>query len=152
MKREINRTDTEKTFLLSEYGKRKLTGYAASFQEIARTLERTEIQQKKAEEKKSDASEEEDGQQEERRSRLYRRGLSENRGIFARNLSEMAEIMAKVAGEVFSYRPFPVQKSKMIVQAMKKEGITVRDLYYIEKKKGVCALALPWKRTGREVF
>ena len=119
MKKLLGEREIERNFLLSEYGKQKLMGYADSFKEIARTLD---------EEFKWEAKEE------SRQSRLYSRKLWENRCMLAENLNEMAGVMAQVAGEVFSFRPFPERQSRQIVQAMKSEGIVVKDLYYIENR------------------
>ncbi len=121
MKRFVEEKMAERTFLLSEYGKQKLLAYADSFKEIARTLDG---------DFKWNLSEE------SRQSRLCNRKIWENRCMLADNLSEMAAVMAKIAGEVFSYRPFPERKHKKLVQLMKTEGIIINDLFYIENKEG----------------
>ncbi|MBO5166484.1 MAG: SpoIIE family protein phosphatase [Lachnospiraceae bacterium] len=120
MKKIMDDKKTQRLFLLSEYGKQKLLGYADSFREIAKTLEEDFDWEK----------------EESRQSRLYSRKLWENRCMLAENLNEMAGVMAQVAGEVFSYRPFPERKAKQIIQIMRSEGILVQDLYYIDKSDG----------------
>lgn len=119
MKKSLKEKGTERAFLLSEYGKQKLLGYADTFKEIARTF-----YEDFAWEQENDS----------RQDRLYNRRLWENKCMLADNLNEMAGIMAQVAGEVFSYRPFPERRNKRIVQAMGEEGIFISDLYYIENK------------------
>lgn len=121
MKKLVEEKEIERSFLLSEYGKQKLMGYADSFKEIAKTL---------------DEEFHWDGEGESRQSQLYNRKLWENRCMLAENLNEMSSVMAQVAGEVFSYRPFPERKSKQIIQAMRTENIQVCDIYYIENKDG----------------
>lgn len=121
MKRILGEQTTERTFLLSEYGKQKLLGYADSFKEIAKTLDG---------DFKWNVSEE------SRQSRLVNRKIWENRCMLADNLHEMAGVMAQVAGEVFSYRPFMDRKYRQLVQAMKGEGVIVSDAFYIENKEG----------------
>lgn len=121
MKKLFDGKKTEQVFLLSEYGKQKLLGYADSFKEIAKTLE---------EEFKWEQGEQ------SRQSRIYNRKLWENRCMLAENLNEMAGVMAQVAGEVFSYRPFPERLARQIVQALRTEGILVSDLYYIDRSDG----------------
>lgn len=121
MKKLFDGKKTEQVFLLSEYGKQKLLGYADSFKEIAKTLE---------EEFKW-----EEGEQ-SRQSRIYNRKLWENRCMLAENLNEMAGVMAQVAGEVFSYKPFPDRLARQIVQALRTENIQVSDLYYIDRSDG----------------
>lgn len=119
MKKSLKEKGTERAFLLSEYGKQKLLGYADTFKEIARTF-----YEDFAWEQENDS----------RQDRLYNRRLWENKCMLADNLNEMAGIMAQVAGEVFSYRPFSERKNKRIAQAMGEEGIFISDLYYIENK------------------
>lgn len=118
MRKLFDEKRTHRLFLMSEYGKNKLLGYADSFREIARTLE-----------------EEYDWSKEEsRQSRLYNRRLWENRCMLADNLNEMATVMAQVAGEVFSYKLFSERKARQITQILKGEGLQVTDMYYIEKR------------------
>ncbi len=121
MRRLLGEKKTERTFLLSEYGKQKLLGYADSFKEIAKALD-------------EDFKWEKEGQS--RQSQLYNRRLWENRCMLADNLNEMAGVMAQVAGEVFSYKLLPERKYRQIVQAMRGEGILISDMYYIETRKG----------------
>lgn len=121
MKKLFDGKKTEQVFLLSEYGKQKLLGYADSFKEIAKALE---------EEFKWEQGEQ------SRQSRIYNRKLWENRCMLAENLNEMAGVMAQVAGEVFSYKPFPERLAKQIVQALRTESILVSDLYYIDRSDG----------------
>ena len=121
MKKQFSEKNIEQTFLLSEYGKQKLIGYAESFKEIAKALYN---EQPKEEESES------------RQNHFYQRKLWENKCVLAENLNEMAGLMAQVAGEVFSYRPFTDRKSRQITQAMRNEGIFVRDLYYIDHREG----------------
>lgn len=121
MKKLFDGKKTEQVFLLSEYGKQKLLGYADSFKEIAKTLE--------------EEFNWEQGEQ-SRQSRIYNRKLWENRCMLAENLNEMAGVMAQVAGEVFSYKPFPERLARQIVQALRTEGILVSDLYYIDRSDG----------------
>lgn len=127
MKKLLGEPETERTFLLSEYGRQKLLAYADSFKELARTLEQDFVWEERGE---------------SREDKLYGKVQWENRCLMAENLNEMAEVMAQVAGEVFSYRPFPAKKARQIVQIMQNEGILVSDLYYIEQKPGRTKISL----------
>lgn len=106
----------EKTNLLSEYGKQRMIGYADSFGAIAQSLYGAECLPE-------DLS---------RQSLYYRTELQNNRRILADHLKEMAGVMKQLAGEVFASRPFPPRREHRVVQMFRAEGITVRDLYYIE--------------------
>ena len=128
---------TERAALLSEYGRQKLIGYADSFKEIAKTLEEDF---------------EWDRTEETRQSCLYNRRLWENRCMLADNLNEMAGVMAQVAAEVFSYRPFPERKEKLVVQALRAEGITAKDLYYIDNTDGRVRVSLTMRTDAQRGF
>lgn len=134
MRKLSGEREIERSFLLSEYGKQKLLGYADSFKEIARTLDEDFTWE---------------GTEESRQGRLYSRKLWENRCMLAENLNEMAGVMAQVAGEVFSYRPFSERLGRQVMQAMKSEEIAVQDLYYIENRAGRTQISLTMY-TGRQ--
>ncbi len=139
MKKLFDEKKTEQVFLLSEYGRQKLLGYADSFKEIAKTLE---------EEFKWEQGEQ------SRQSRIYNRKLWENRCMLAENLNEMAGVMAQVAGEVFSYKPFPERLFRQISQTLRAEGILVKDLHYISRRDGrtmISAAMLSEKKGGISV-
>lgn len=127
MKKAIEEKHTEKMFLLSEYGKRKLLTYADSFRELAKSFDREFEWSEQGEEKM---------QEENRSGHLYQRKLWENRCLLAENLSEMAQIMSQVAGEVFSYRGLEEKLNRQIIQAFRAEKIEIHDLYYIEREDG----------------
>lgn len=120
---------TERSSLLSEYGKQKLIGYADSFKEIAKALE-------------EDTCRNPESEAESRQNCLYQQRLWENRCMLADNLQEMAGVMARVAAEVFSYRPFPERRERMVQQALRAEGIRAGDLYYIENAEGKSRISL----------
>ncbi len=120
MKKVVSERQSEKMFLLSEYGKRKLLTYADSFRELAKSID-NEFEWEK---------------EEDRYSHFYHRKLWENRCLLAENLNEMATIMSQVAGEVFSYRPIGEKKGKQIAQALKVEKVDIEDIFYIEQEGG----------------
>lgn len=121
MKKVLEENRAEKMFLLSEYGKKKLLTYADSFRELAKSFDQ-----------EFDWRDE----TEDRVKALYQRKLWENRCLMAENLSEMAQIMSEVAGEVFSYRVLDDKKSRQIIQALKSEKIEIHDIYYVEREDG----------------
>ena len=121
MKKELEDKRAERIYLLSEYGKKKLLTYADSFRELARSLDRD-----------FDWNVEEG----DRSHSLYQRKLWENRCLMAENLSEMAQIMSEVAGEVFSLRTFEEKKKRRIMQALRGEALEVHELYYVEREDG----------------
>lgn len=113
---------TDRRMAVSEYGKSRLLTYADSFRELARSLEGGF-----------------DGEGVDRQSFLAARMLWENKQVLCENLNEVAQIMTKVASEVFRYRPLEERKQKIILHALKGEGIQITDMFYIER---------PGERTG----
>lgn len=121
MKKVADANEAEKLFLLSEYGKRKLLTYADSFRELAKSFDR-DFQWT--------------GTEKDRTGTLYQRKLWENRCLLAENLSEMAQIMSQVAGEVFNYRTMDDKTGRKIIQTLKAEHVEVHDIYYIVRQDG----------------
>lgn len=127
----------EKTNLLSEYGRQRLIGYAESFGAIAQSLYGGDKLTKNTD-------------LPSRQSVYYRTCLENNRHLLADNLREMAGVMKQVAGEVFACRPFPVRRERRVVQMFKAEGITVRDLYYIEDREDKSRIGITMAAEKRE--
>lgn len=107
---------------VSEYGKSRLMTYADSFRELAKSLDGGF-----------------DAEAADRQSFLAARKLWENKQVLCENLNEVAQIMTRVASEVFRYRPLEEKKQRLILHALKAEGIQITDMFYIER---------PGERTG----
>lgn len=120
MKKVIREADSEKAYLLSEYGKRRLLGYAESFKELAKSFD-TEFEGRALE---------------QREDFVFQKKLWENRCLLSENLSEVSAIMAKLAGEVFGFRAFPEKTEKQIIQALRSEKIEVAEIYHIHPPEG----------------
>lgn len=108
----------------SDYGKRRLLTYADSFRELAKSL---------------------DGEfqchSEDRELMLAARNQWENRQMLSENWHEIADVMTKVATRAVRFRTMEERKRRLIIHAMKQEGISVEDLFYIEKpgeRFGIC--------------
>ncbi len=117
---------------LPDLCKTKLLNYADTFQELARSYDG-----------------EFHGTDGNRQSVLETRRLWENRQIIKGHLNEMAKIMARVAGEVMSYRPMEERKKRLLVQALKEEGIRVENPCYVPRENGRETLVLTM-RTNRK--
>ncbi len=124
MKKLIPEKETEKTYLLTDYGRQKLIHYADSFKAIARNIAVKDTGR--------ETPEEMPGEESERQRYLFFEKLHEEKSILAGNLEEMAGIMSQIAGEVFAFRPFPTGKKRRIRQLLRAEGIHIADIYYIE--------------------
>ena len=118
---------------VSDYGKRRLLTYADSFRELAKSMEEGLAGSVEAGSMENISGEGALREPEERGELLQTRRLQENQHILCDNLNEMAQIMDKVASEVFRLRPLDEKTRKMVVHAMKAEGIAVTDIYYIDR-------------------
>ncbi len=107
------------TAQVSDLCRRRLLNYADSFYELARSY---------------------DGDfcpvTEERQIVLSERRLWENRQILKRHLREMAKIMTEVACEVLCYKPMEERKKRLLIHAMREEGIRVENPCYMDRDDG----------------
>lgn len=79
---------------------------------------------------------------EDRQSLLTERRLWENRQVIKSHLSEMAKIMTEVACEVMCYRPLEERKRRLLIQAMRQEGIRAENPCYVSQENGRTEIVL----------
>lgn len=113
--------------------KRRLLGYAETFRELARSLG-GEFEVTKG----------------DRQNLLDARARWENRQVIGNNLKEVAQIMTRVADEVFLYEPVEDKKKRELVHILREEGIVVRDIFYIPQTGDRRALGLTMCMEKRE--
>lgn len=111
--------------LVSDYGKKKLLGYADSFCSLAKTF----TYRKK-----------EEGESADRQALLMKRRLLEDREILADNLQEIARIIRTLAQEEQPLYPFKERELKKIIRTCKEQGILVRSIYRTQDE--VCGMKL----------
>lgn len=124
------------SMMLSNYGRGRLLAYADSFRELSRSY-RGENPYRQPEQMEGIS----------RQQVLEAQRLWENRQMLCNNLDEMSQIMAKIAGEVFQLSPLPLREERLIIRALKQEGITVRELFYMEQPRQ-CDSAEPEEERG----
>lgn len=107
------------SMMLSDYGRGRLLAYADSFRELSRSY-RGEPDQACC-------------QGASRQQILEEHRLWENRQVICDNLEEMSQIMARLAAEVFRLTPLTPREEKLVIRALRQEGITVLDLFYIDQ-------------------
>lgn len=110
------------SIMLSDYGRGRLLAYADSFRELSRSY-RGKLPYEKPEQRRGTS----------RQQILEERRLWENRQVLCDNLNEMSQIMTRLAAEVFRLTPLPLREEKLVVRALKQEGITVLDIFYIDQ-------------------
>lgn len=108
--------------MLSDYGRGRLLAYADSFRELSRSY-REELANKENRRREGVT----------RQQVLEERRLWENRQALCHNLDEMSQIMARLAAEVFCLTPLSPREERTVTRALKQEGITVLDLFYIDR-------------------
>lgn len=108
-----------RTAQVSDLCRRRLLNYADSFYELARSYDREFCPGEK-----------------DRQTILSERRLWENRQILKSHLNEMAKIMTDVACEVLCYKPMEDRKKRLVVHAMRDEGIRVENPCYISQEDG----------------
>ena len=96
--------------------------YADSFRELSRSY-REELPYRKPEQRESTS----------RQQMLQEHRLWENRQVLCDTLDEMSQIMTRLAAEVFRLTPLPLREEKLVIRALKQEGITVMDIFYIDQ-------------------
>lgn len=123
--------------LVSDYGKKKLLGYADSFCSLAKTF----TYRKK-----------EEGEGADRQALLMKRRLLEDREILADNLQEIARIIRTLAQEEQPLYPFKERELKKIIRACKEQGILVRSIYRTQDEVYGMKLAVSMKVDERCVM
>ena len=116
---KIERQKREQTIQVTDLCRQKLLGYAESFRELAKSFDGQF-----------------EGNGEDRQSILEERRIWENRRVICDNLSEVAQIMTKVAKEEFRYQPMEGRNQRIIIRALREEGIKVDNLCYIPDDNG----------------
>ena len=124
-----------RTAQVSDLCRRRLLNYADTFYELAKSYD--------GEFYSNETS------QEDRQSLLAERRLWENRQIIRGHLNEMARIMKSVACEVMCYRPMEDRKTRLLIQAMREEGILVEGPCYAPKEDGREAVVLTMRTEKR---
>ena len=109
----------EKVF--GEYGRKKLLMYADSFLDLANSFAETE--QAEAGNMPSEG----------REKMLKEHSLRESMQVLKDNLSEVSQILQKVAEETAVCIELPERQKKKAIRMLGKEKILVKDIYYIEE-------------------
>ncbi len=110
---------------VSDLCKQRLLGYAESFRELARSFY---------------------GEcpmtGEDRQSVIEERKLWENRQVISHNLNEVAQIMTQIADQELCYQPMEERRRKVLVHALRAEGIVADDICYLPNEKGLLTIGM----------
>ena len=105
---------------VSDLCRRRLLSYAESFQELDKSYHRDLIVDSRM----------------DRQTMLVERRLWESRQVLKSHLDEMARIMKNVAGEVFHCKPMEEKKRRLLIRAMREEGIFAENPCYLCRETG----------------
>lgn len=147
-KTELNGKDSFDS-ILPEYGRRRLLNYADSIRELADTFKETE----------TDGSRKEKWEQvveeaclKDRREYLWQKKISENKGLMAEHLQEMAQIMTQVAEEARRCVPMGERRYRQIAHALREVDIQVKNIYLIENERGRMEVAVSMRNTKKNTL
>lgn len=116
---------TENRPLFTGYSKRKLYCLAQTYEELAKLYRDSQSVDKMLMEIGSL----------DRRDMLYRRELNETKQMFANHLEEISEAFLEVADTLVQVSMPLEHRKKAIIQYLKKHGIQVREVVFIEGKQ-----------------
>jgi len=125
----------EESLYLLEYEKQRIETCAKSFEELAKVFVYLPT-----EKECGNTSENIVGA--DRKTVLWKRRLIENRELFADNLKEMAMIMGQVAKKDVRAVRFPEKRRKQMLHILEDEGLSVSDIYRLEKEEGSALIAI----------
>ena len=134
-----NSNDNKKTdgYLFTGYSKKKLYCLSKTYEELARLYR--DIPQEQ-----TDCG--------NRKDILHKKQLQETKNIFANHLDEISDAFAEVADTVM-HISIPVEhKRKALIHYLKKRGVTVRELMFLEGEYDLEAknrISLEAKTSGR---
>jgi len=110
---------------VSDLCKQRLLGYAESFQELAKSFY-------------GDCP----MMGEDRQSILEEHKLWENRQVISQNLNEVAQIMHRIAEQELLYQPVEERKRKVLMHALRAEGMLVENICYLPNERDLLTLSM----------
>ena len=135
--------------IYGEYGRKKLLMYADSFRELADSFDEEEYIRKPEQDRMQDQENVDSSRERERQLRNW--SLQESRQALRDNLSEVSQILQKVAEETGVCVRLPEHLKKKVVRFLGKEKINVKEIYYIEESgsgKQTLSVTMSSERNG----
>lgn len=120
---------------LPEYGIQKIMHCADSYRSIAKIFLnfQGELAQKEAP---------------TRQGMIYHRQMLENQNFMAEQFLNMAEKLSQVAGQSYQFVPAEEKQFKQLARYMKKEGIEMKHLYFMENENRDGVLEITMRATS----
>ena len=140
---KTERRKREQTVQATDLCRQKLLGYSESFRELARSFGGSLPINGESFSVNGDSPCMNGGSRSmDRQSLLEERKNWENRKVLCDNLSEMAEIMDRVAREEITYEPMEAQKEHLISRALREEALCAEHLCYVPCENGRTAIGM----------
>lgn len=114
-----------RTAQVTEQCRRKLLQYAGSLSELAESYTKDFSAGSK-----------------DRQSVIAQKRLWESSQVLRCSLAETAKLIQKAAEETIAYRPMEERKKRLIIQALKREGIRAENPCYVERKDGITRILM----------
>lgn len=124
-------------YLFPEYSKRKLHCLSETYEELAKLYRNIPQEEKNCG---------------ERRDLLYRNQIVESKMVFARHLEEISDAVGEVADTVM-HVSIPVEhKRKALIQFLKKQGVIVKEMVFLEGENGKRRISLVARMGSRKSY
>lgn len=131
-----NKSGIMEGYLFNGYSKRKLYCLSETYEELARLYRRIP---------------EADRICDDRKDMLYRRQLQETKEVFANHLAEISDAFADVADTIVHVSLPREHKRKALLHHLKRQGIVVRELVFIEGGAAGSYESAPDGRCGNRI-
>lgn len=112
-------TQESDTYLFEDYSKRKLTCLSKTYEDLSLLYSKSFIDSDR-------------GIDEERKDYLHKKQIIESKLVFAKQLKEISDAVYDVANTVVHVSAMTDHKKKLFIQYMKKQGVIVKDIVFIE--------------------
>lgn len=127
------------TYLFEDYSKRKLQCLSNTYKEIADLYQNMQ-------------EDTDDTQVKGRKDYLYDQRITESKLVFARHLREISGAVGEVA-QTMVHVSVPVEhKKKALIQILKKQGIIVKELVYLEEEWDRRRLSIVARQGGKVAY
>lgn len=136
MREKENKKTEPNMITLPEYGIQKIRHYADSYRGIAHAF--LDFPCDMAYKTDKDTS---------RQERLFRRQMQENQNFMAEQFLHMADHLSDVVNRSYQFVPAEDKKYRQLVRYMKKDGIEIKHIYFMEQetRDGVLELTMRTK-------
>lgn len=137
MKKSLERKKEERIKLVNDIGQQKLTLYADSFRNLAKTYETKDLEYKEAD---------------TRQEYMVKRKLWENREVLAEHIYELADILTTVADENVKLMELDARQSKMLAHSLKSSRLLMENLCLSKSENDAIQIDVRLSYIGRGTF